>query len=555
MDKTEMYKHIAEWRKYLRRHECNVFDALFYDKEDVTEEDVQSIVIKVAEFFNMPQPDMQSKCNTFAEVMMGDVADKCEISYNMEMLRKIGINNRDALTLCLVHEMTHQLLQTHRFMVFCSERWIHELAADMTAGLYAARYGLTTGKYKFALSIQKHCITHPCGELRKAIFEYGHHCQEYQMTDGDKIINQMKNMMPAFVLSHQKELQDDWYRMLEGIELSGQDSSHSQDNTDTFVVGGTYGNLIHSDFLSLVSDNKDYPKHTVMAFLKQYLSDNPDEFIDMVKETVTSKRFLSDYIASIADVLMNTSCQMASSMSYIKERLDIKGVITHKQRLESYTNLLENLKNYHKNPDPKIEAELDLVFNSIDPATWKMFFLKQSPKLQAKMNEYVNPKRLAEMSNMQLVVRKVKSIDVHCKNDGFYRLFLVREYESLMVHFSRKNGFILYLIYLLDRKLKGNKADTLDLSKYKKLFGKLYNKVYGINGESFFTEMMKNYNANNEVQQKGLYSALKSIRDDIGSTCDRMQEPAEPFILRDIASHLAVLPERIILPEEIMALA
>ena len=93
-----MYKHIAEWRKYLRRHECNVFDALFYDKEDVTEEDVQSIVIKVAEFFNMPQPDMQSKCDTFAEVMMGDVAEKCEISYNMEMLRKIGINNRDALT-------------------------------------------------------------------------------------------------------------------------------------------------------------------------------------------------------------------------------------------------------------------------------------------------------------------------------------------------------------------------------------------------------------------------------------------------------------------------
>ena len=67
--------------------------------------------------------------------------------------------------------------------------------------------------------------------------------------------------------------------------------------------------------------------------------------------------------------------------------------------------------------------------------------------------------------------------------------------------------------------------------------------------------MMKSYNANNEVQQKGLYTALKSIRDDIGSTCDRMQEPSEPFILRDIASHLAVLPDRIILPDEIMALA
>ena len=45
-----MYKHIAEWRKFLRRHECNVFDALFYDKEDITEEDVKSIVTKVAAF-------------------------------------------------------------------------------------------------------------------------------------------------------------------------------------------------------------------------------------------------------------------------------------------------------------------------------------------------------------------------------------------------------------------------------------------------------------------------------------------------------------------------
>lgn len=66
--------------------------------------------------------------------------------------------------------------------------------------------------------------------------------------------------------------------------------------------------------------------------------------------------------------------------------------------------------------------------------------------------------------------------------------------------------------------------------------------------------MMKNYNANNEVQQKGLYAVMKSIRDDVGSTCERMQEPAEPFLLRDIASHLAVLPKHIILPEEMKAL-
>ena len=161
---------------------------------------------------------------------------------------------------------------------------------------------------------------------------------------------------------------------------------------------------------------------------------------------------------------------------------------------------------------------------------------------------------MAEVSTMDLEVRKVKKIDVNRKNDGYYRLFLVRDEEALQVHFSRKNGCILYLIYLLDRKKNGDKVDTLNLIQYKELFGKLYNIVYGINGEQFFIDMMKNYNANNEVQQKGLYTVLKSIRDDIGGTCERMQEPAEPFLLRDIASHLAVLPDHIKLPDEIMTM-
>lgn len=106
----------------------------------------------------------------------------------------------------------------------------------------------------------------------------------------------------------------------------------------------------------------------------------------------------------------------------------------------------------------------------------------------------------------------------------------------------------------LDRKKKGDKVDTLNISQYKELFSKLYYIVYGITGEMLFTEMMKNYNVNSEVQQKSLYTVLKSIRDDVGSTCERMQEPAEPFLLHDIGSHLAVLPEHIMLPSEIMSL-
>lgn len=86
----EDYEHMAEWGKFQRRHECNLFEALFKDREDVTGEDIVAIVTNVAELFNMPTPEISSKCETFAEVLLGDNADKCELSYNIEMLKKNG---------------------------------------------------------------------------------------------------------------------------------------------------------------------------------------------------------------------------------------------------------------------------------------------------------------------------------------------------------------------------------------------------------------------------------------------------------------------------------
>jgi len=55
------------------------------------------------------------------------------------------------------------------------------------------------------------------------------------------------------------------------------------------------------------------------------------------------------------------------------------------------------------------------------------------------------------------------------------------------------------------------------------------------------------------AQQRGRHNGLKTIREKVGVPCERMQEPAEPFLLQDATAHLAVLPEHIIIPDEIMA--
>ena len=348
-------------------------------------------------------------------------------------------------------------------------------------------------------------------------------------------------------------------KIKERIEQHGDNfliqlASHGFNEKKRFIVAKTDNDKLFENINLLIYAAERIAKFDMAVLLRSFVEDNTDEFVELARNAITDKRFQSNYFAVLVGQSMQPSFGMAASTASIKERLEIKGVITHKQRLEMYDHLLDNLKKYHKTHDPKIEAELDFIFSIIDPVTMRMFFLKQSPKLQEKMNDFVNPKRLAETSTMDLEVCKAKNVGVKRKNDGHYRLYLSRGDERLMVHFSRSAGFVVYLIYLIDRKKNGEKVDTLNIVQYKQLFGKLYEMIYGYNGETVFTDMVKNYNAEGEMRQKGLYTVLKSIREDVGNTCERMQEPAEPFLLQDTTAHLAVLPEHIILPDELMAL-
>lgn len=216
----EDYEHMSEWWRFQRRHECNIFEALFMDRESVREKDLETIITNVSSFFLLPRPEINNKCETFAEVLLGGNADKCELSYNIEMLQEIGINNRDAFTLCFVHEMAHQMLFLHKFDLFCSERWIQELAADMTAGLYAARHILTTGKFKYALSTQKYSLTHPDGKLRKEIVECGRQNLARMRVYGNTIMDVVVKYMPYFVYTHYDTLERDYRKMTNELEQS-----------------------------------------------------------------------------------------------------------------------------------------------------------------------------------------------------------------------------------------------------------------------------------------------------------------------------------------------
>lgn len=321
-----------------------------------------------------------------------------------------------------------------------------------------------------------------------------------------------------------------------------------------FLVSSTTEDKLIVNLSLMTYEAERNTQDSIVHCLREYALEDIDGFMSIAKEAFSTKQFLNAYIARLATKVMHPSFGMATSVTSIKEQLDIKGVITHQKRLEILNNLPEKLLKYRKTKDTKLGAEIDLFFINVDAMTWKQYFLRQSPKIQEKMFSFLNSQNQAQNSTMDLEVRYFPNIDKTRKNDGRYRLLMCKNPDTLAVHFSRKNSFIVYLIYLLDRKINGDKVDTLNLSQYKTLFCKLYEMTYGLKGESEFDNMIKRYNSKDEVQQKELSVVLHTMKMDIGTTCEKMEEPPEPFILKDSASHLTVLPKHIILPSEIIAL-
>ena len=209
------YDDMQRWFAYLRRHNANIFDVFFKDKEDITDDDIVATIGKVAKFFVLPVPVLHDKCETIAKVMTSSQASECELYYNWQLMEKAGINNRDTLTLAFVHELAHELLYEVRFLLFENELWVQELAADMMVGAFSAiGDDVATGKYKYVLRQLPASVTHPDGELRAAIVEYGREyiAQLRKQGEVDNIQEVLKGL-PAFVYEYYRELQESWSKV------------------------------------------------------------------------------------------------------------------------------------------------------------------------------------------------------------------------------------------------------------------------------------------------------------------------------------------------------
>lgn len=153
--------------KFTRRNTSSIFNALFYDKEIITEEALKQRVSKTAKFFNLPVPELLKTSECLAQITFADITELgSEIRYNLTLLEELGINNLDAFDAILTHEIGHQFLSDVNLNFCVNQSWAVELACDYFVGYRFGIEDLPTGKYKYAVSQLKESESHPGGTFR-----------------------------------------------------------------------------------------------------------------------------------------------------------------------------------------------------------------------------------------------------------------------------------------------------------------------------------------------------------------------------------------------------
>ena len=167
-----MFHYLDNFRKNI--HRLSKYGISFFDCENAINE--------TCEFFGMPPAiigdltgvrggqTMFVNLNRNRQSLMDDA-----ICYDMEQLKDLGVNSKDAFSLVMTHECTHRLLQNTTLPGLNKGQWEQELCCDFFMGV---RCGLDKLSFdaldnvRKALSKSPGAVTHPTGKLRYDVISY-----------------------------------------------------------------------------------------------------------------------------------------------------------------------------------------------------------------------------------------------------------------------------------------------------------------------------------------------------------------------------------------------
>ena len=208
----------------------------------------------------------------------------------------------------------------------------------------------------------------------------------------------------------------------------------------------------------------------------------------------------------------------------------------------------------------KAQSEVNYVFNLFTPNVYSRFALQMMKKndLSLAFDNCINRDKIATNSKIVVSVEYAKpEIDAKLdpkivkklKTNGKFRVYLSDGKETVQVKFARAASCIVYIMYLLDRKLRGDEIDTLKISSNENLFCELYGTVYNKSEAKDTFKTLESRFDGGKVKRSRLTDCYSDIRKALDETVSEFGESALPFYIPNEYSHITVLSSNITIHE------
>ena len=207
----------------------------------------------------------------------------------------------------------------------------------------------------------------------------------------------------------------------------------------------------------------------------------------------------------------------------------------------------------------KAQSEVNYVFNLFTPNVYSRFALQMMKKndISLAFDNCINRDKIAADSKIMVSVEYAKpEIDAKLdpkivnklKTNGKFRVYLSDGVDTVQVKFGRAASCIVYIMYLLDRKQRGDEIDTLKISNNEKLFCELYGSVYNHSEAKDTFKTLESRFDGGKVKRSRLTDCYSDIRKALDESVSEFGESALPFYIPNEYSHITILSSNISIP-------
>ncbi len=208
----------------------------------------------------------------------------------------------------------------------------------------------------------------------------------------------------------------------------------------------------------------------------------------------------------------------------------------------------------------KAESECKYVFDQFDTSVYYNFSkqISRNKNVLLAYEKTIDRDKIARNSNVKVLVQSPISeiegnLDPKTKNkmktNGKYRVYLSNEEKIIQVKFGRSASCVIYIMYLLDRKKRGDDIDTLDIINNKQLFTSLYTQIYNKYGIEKICKTIWGTKKNDKSRLSDYYV---NIRESLDEAVSEFKESSLPFYIPNKYSHITVLAENILISDDIV---